>query len=382
MTVQSWFALTIFCVWVLIAADSLRGNRMIRNLEKVNVPIGTLPQVSIIVAARNEARKIREALRSLLALDYPFYELIVVNDRSEDQTAMILNDMAATDFRLTVIHLDFLPAGWLGKNHALKIGAERASGEVLLFTDADILMLPGTLARAVSLMREQDLDHLTVSPWMSMPTHFLQMFGASFVVFFTMFIRPWKVRDSKSRSHVGIGAFNLIRRSVYRRIGGHETIRLRPDDDVKLGKIVKQGGFRSDLAFGNGLLSVEWYVSVGEVIRGLEKNAFAGCDYRISLLLSGVVFLLLFTVWPYLALVVCNGVAQVIYGAVVLLLTIVFVDSASFNGFPRWYAIGFPLATTLLAWIMVRTMVVNLVQGGIRWRGTFYSLKELKSNRI
>ncbi|MDP2105831.1 MAG: glycosyltransferase family 2 protein, partial [Desulfobulbaceae bacterium] len=315
MTFISWLAIPILGVVLMIALDLMRGNRTIRDLSSVPVIWGNLPRVSLIVAARNEARHIREALQSHLALDYPDYELIVVNDRSEDETGLILDDMAFHQPRLSVIHLDSLPPGWLGKNHALYLGAKQADGDLFLFTDADIVMRPSVLTRAVCLMRDQGLDHLTVSPSITMPTHVLQIFGASFVIFFAMFVRPWKVRDPKSSCHVGIGAFNLIRSDVYRSVGGHEVIRLRPDDDVKLGKIVKQGGYCSDFAFGKDLMSVEWYASVGEVIRGLEKNAFAGCDYRISLVLFGVAFLLVFAVWPYLAVVVCEGTSKIIYGA-------------------------------------------------------------------
>lgn len=382
MTLLSMLAMATICVWLVIAIDIMRGNRTICDLRRVEKMPGDWPRVSLIVAARNEAQNIREALRSHLAQDYADYELIVINDRSEDETGHILDAMAIGDSRLTVVHLDSLPSGWLGKNHALYLGAKKASGDLLLFTDADIVMAPDVLSRAVSLMHEQGLDHLTISPTMAMPTHFLQMFGASFVIFFTLFTRPWKVRDPKSSSHVGIGAFNLINNTVYWGVGGHETIRMRPDDDLKLGKIVKQGGYRSDLAFGAGLLSVEWYASVGEVIRGLEKNTFAGCDYSIVKVMSGAAFLLLFIVWPYLAVMVCDGLPQAIYSAVVLMMTVVFVDCASFNGLRQWYAVGFPVTTTLFVWIILRTMVLNLVQGGISWRGTFYPLHELKANRI
>lgn len=321
MTPLSWLALTTLAIWLLIGLDLTLGNRSLSALRAVAADaLREWPRVSVIVAARNEARRIQQGLRSLLALDYPALELIVVNDRSEDDTGRLLDAMAAADPRLAVVHLHELPPGWLGKNHALQLGAGRATGDLLLFTDADIIMAPSTLRRAVALLQQQGLDHLTVSPAMTMPTPFLQIFGASFVLFFGIFVRPWKARDPKSPCHVGIGAFNLLRRAVYQSVGGHETIRLRPDDDLKLGKIVKRGGFSSDLALGCDFLSVEWYASVGEAIRGLEKNAFAGCDYRITLVLSGVAFHLLFTLWPYLALILCQGTPRLIYGAAVLVL--------------------------------------------------------------
>ncbi|HEU0265161.1 MAG TPA: glycosyltransferase, partial [Geobacterales bacterium] len=286
------------------------------------------------------------------------------------------------DSRLTVIHVKELPSGWLGKNHALWLGAQRASGELLLFTDADVIMEPTAVSRAVNLLECKRIDHLALTPAMTMPTTLLQMFGTTFIVFFSIFSRPWKARDPKSSHHIGIGAFNLLQAKSYRAVGGHERIRLRPDDDLKLGKIVKLGGFRSDVAFAPDFLSVEWYASLGGVIRGLEKNAFAGCDYRISLALFGSAFHLIATVWPYLAMLVTQGVTRFLNIAVVLVLTVIFMDCATFHRGRRWQAIGFPLGTLLFVWIVLRTMLKNLWQGGISWRGTFYSLKELKGNRV
>ena len=383
MILLFWLGIGTLLLWCVLALDIVVGNRRVRGLRDVSpVPVPATPRVSVIVAARNEARNIRQALSSLLRLSYPDYELIVVDDRSDDGTGAILDEMAAASGMLRVIHLTELPPGWLGKNHALWSGARAASGELLLFTDADIVMEPTVLTRAVRLLLEERLDHLAVSPSMTMPTVFLQMFGASFIIYFSMFARPWKARDPRSSCHVGIGAFNLVRAAAYRSVGGHETIRLRPDDDMKLGKIFKRGGLRCDVAYGPEFLSVEWYSSLGEVVRGLEKNAFAGCDYRLWFVLSGVVFHLVATLWPYLALFLTHGPTRIVNAAVVLLLTILCADCATFHGSRRWYAAGFPLATLLFVWIVIRTTTLNLLQGGIRWRGTFYPLAELRRNRV
>lgn len=379
----TWFAAITLIVWMLAALEVMAGNRSVRALRDVPpLPPEPVPLVSVIVAARNECRNIREALSSLLALDYPSWELIVVDDRSDDGTGAILDAMATDDPRLRVLHVTELPDGWLGKNHALWLGVGRARGELLLFTDADIVMEPTTLTRAVAMLAATEADHLAVSPSMTMPTTFLQMFGSSFIVFFSLFARPWKARDPGSRAHAGIGAFNVVRRSAYDAVGGHETIRLRPDDDMKLGKILKRGGFRTEVAYGPDFLSVEWYASVGEVVHGLEKNAFSGCNYRVSMVVGGAIFHLLATVWPWLAVFVTQGAVQLLYGGAVLVMALLYADCASFHGARRWHAVAFPVCTLLFVWIILRTMVLNLVQGGIRWRGTFYSLEELKANRV
>lgn len=382
-TALFWLAVTTLLIYLIVAVDLLRGNRSVRFLRDISPDHPSpAPKVSVIVAARNEERNIREALSSLLRLDYPDYELIVVDDRSDDATGAIVDELALQDTRLQAVHLTKLPPGWLGKTRALWTGSQRAAGDLLLFTDADIFMEPTVLFRAVTFLQEEGIDHLAVTPTMRMPTLFLAMFGASFIIFFSLFARPWKARDPKSSRHIGIGAFNLITANAYRSIGGHETIRLRPDDDMKLGKVVKKGGFRQEVLYGRGLLEVEWYSSVREVISGLEKNAFSGTDYRVGYALWGAFFYLLCGVWPWVGLVATSGPTRLLNGAVVLLVTLIFADTARFHGARPWHAAGFPLCAGFFSWIIVRTLILNLVRGGITWRGTFYSLAELKKNRI
>jgi hypothetical protein len=253
---------------------------------------------------------------------------------------------------------------------------------LLLFTDADIVMEPTVLSRAVCFMTKNRLDHLAATPSLRMPTTFLGMFGASFIIFFSLFSRPWKARDPESRCHIGIGAFNLVRAAAYRQVGGHETIRLRPDDDIKLGKIMKKAGLRQDAAYAPEFLAVEWYATLGEVIRGLEKNAFSGADYNIPLVLTGILFHIMCSIWPFVAIFVTRGLLQGIYLASVALIMLVVADSARFHGSRPWYAVGYPLTSALFVFILLRTMLLNLKQGGINWRGTFYSLKELKANKV
>ena len=383
MTISLGIAGAVLLLTVLVALEISSGHRRIRSLSTI-VPEADelLPKVSIIVAARNEQRNIREALQSLLNLSYPDYELIVVNDRSEDDTQAILEQLSAGQPHLKLLQVHQLPPGWLGKNHALWVGSRDASGELLLFTDADIMMEPTVLKRAVTLFEQNRLDHLAVTPALLMPTAFLGMFGLAFAVIFSLFVRPWKARDPRSRFHIGIGAFNLVRSQAYRNIGGHVPVRLRPDDDLKLGKLLKKNGYRQDVVYGPDYLAVEWYASTRELIRGLEKNAFSGADYSVPLVLTGALFQLLCSVWPFVALPVTSGAVQMVYLAAVMILLLMLADSARFHRIPVWYALGYPLVSALFVYIMLRTMVLNIIQGGIYWRGTFYPLSELRKNQV
>lgn len=378
-----WLGILIMASYLIVGLELTIGSRKIRFLRDISSSAtDSLPSVSIIIAARNEERNIRTALQSLLNLDYPHLQLIVVDDRSEDSTGEILDEMANNNVRLQIVHIQELPKGWLGKNHALYQGSNKASGELLLFTDADVVMEPSTLIRAVNYLQEKNLDHLAATPEANMPSLFLNMFGVTFGLFFGIFTRPWKASDPTSRCHIGIGAFNLVKTQNYLQAGGHKTIALRPDDDLKLGKILKQGGCHQQLIYGAGLISVEWYASIRELILGLEKNVFAGTDYRLWLAISGVMFNIVFILWPYLALLLTGGSTLGLYTLIVALISLIAADSSRLHGFSPWYALGFPLTAGLFTFIIIRTVTCNLVKGGISWRGTFYSLAELRENRV
>ena len=383
MTILLILALVTLLGTLLMTVEILWGERRLRPLRATSgAGPGPWPLVSVVVAVRNEERHLHAAVTSLLRLAYPAYELIVVDDRSDDRTPVILAELAAHFPQLKVLRVKTLPAGWLGKNHALWQGSCRAAGELLLFTDGDIIMEETVLSRAVNRLQSEGLDHLALTPRMTLPGTLLPILGLAFIFFFGIFTRPWRAADPDSPCHIGIGAFNLLRSSAYRAVGGHQTIALRPDDDLKLGKIIKRGGFRQNVAYAPEFLAVEWYASLGEAIRGLEKNTFAGCDYRVGMVLGGVAVLLTFGLWPYLALLATEGMIWGLNLLSVLLLTALLMRGAILHGERKRFAWGFPLGICLFSWIMLRTMILNLYQGGIVWRGTYYPLDQLRRNRI
>ncbi|MBI3092576.1 MAG: glycosyltransferase [Candidatus Tectomicrobia bacterium] len=343
---------------------------------------GAAPTVSVIIAARNEARNLRQALLSVLAQEYDAYEVLAVDDRSTDRTGAILDELARRQERLRVLHVSELPPGWLGKNHALHQGALHSRGELLLFTDADVVMEPTVLRRATRFLLRERLDHLTVFPRLTMPGVLLNWLAAAFGVFFISYTKPWKARDAASRCHLGIGAFNLLRRGVYDAIGTHRAIAMRPDDDVKLGKLVKKSGFRQEVLLGQGMLAVEWYTSLREMIDGLMKNAFAGIDYRLSVVIASTLALLLVDVWPFAALAATDGLTRLLNGLILLSLVLLCWDNARFYGMRPWYGLGFPLAALVFLYILWRSAIVTLRNHGITWRDTWYPLDELKMNKV
>jgi glycosyltransferase involved in cell wall biosynthesis len=373
-TAASLFALTV---------DLLRHvPRLVRLRDVAPLADRDLLSASIVFAARNEAWGVEAGLRSLLRQDHPRLEIIAVDDRSDDGTGEILDRMAAGEPRLTVVHVAELPGGWLGKNHALHLGAGRARGELLLFTDADVVMAPDTLRRAASHLAREGVDHVTAGPHVDMPGWLLKTFGVFFGMMFTVFSQPWRARDPRSRRHVGIGAFNLIRADAYRRIGGHQPIALRPDDDMKLAKLLKKNGGTQDFVNGADMIRVEWYHSVREAVHGLRKNGFAGIDYRLSLVLLATVTQLLFFVWPFIAVFATHGWTRAANGLAVAMTLFLFAGAAREQRAPMWLGVAVPLASLLFITVVWNATLYALIHRGIEWRGTHYPLDELRANKV
>ncbi len=379
--------LLILAVLTLIAAcvsalELSLGNRRIKPLRYTGVLDKLYGKVSIVVAARNEQRHLRQAVESLMAQDYRQLEIIVVNDRSTDDTAAIGNNLARSHDRLRVVHITQLPHGWLGKNHALYVGAQQASGDYLLFTDADVIMHPTAVSRAISFMQQGNLDHLAVSPQASQKGTLLNILVGTFLYLFTLGKKPWKARDRKSRFYMGIGAFNLIAADAYKKIGTHQRIAMRPDDDIMLGRLVKKNHLRQDVLNGIGMINIEWYASLGEMIRGLEKNVFAGLNY--SLLFAALACLCLFTflVFPLPAVFLTTGAVRIINLLALAVWAVSYADNARFWKIPLWHGIALPLGTVLLIYAIANAVARTIRNRGITWRDTHYSLKDLKANRL
>ena len=343
-----------------------------------------LPRLSVVIPARDEGSAIGRAVRSLLTQDYPSFEVIVVDDRSSDATGEVLRETAERDGRLQVLRVDELPAGWLGKNHALWRGAERANGEWLLFTDADVVFAQGALRRAVAYAVGEKLDHLTLAPRLVARGFALRAFVAFFGYAFIALWGAYLANDPKSKRGVGIGAFNLIRREAYERIGTMRALSLRPDDDIRLGRRLRGFGFRQRVLNGNEVLSVEWYPSLGAAISGLEKSMYSGLEYRVVDAIGVLLYLLATMVWPFVGVVLLGGVDRVLLGIVVVCLMAALLEtyrqsmSARLAPSTLVIALLLPFSALCFAWAILRSVYLAETRG-VRWRGTTYPLALLRA---
>ena len=350
------------------------------DTSAVQNTLPALPTLSVVIPALNEQNAVETGLRSVLAQDYPGLEVIALNDRSTDATGAILDRMQGEYPQLQVVHIETLPSGWLGKNHALQLGAQKAQGEWLLFTDADVQFRPGALSAAVSYAVRENLDHLTAVPHMVAKSPWLKSFVAAFMLLFSFGIM--RASAPATDAYVGLGAFNLLRRSVYRAVGGHVPIALRPDDDMMLGKLIQRAGLRQRVVIATDLIQVEWYLSVKEAVRGLNKNAFAGLGYSLPLVLLVAGTLVTTHILPFVAVFFTAGWAQLVYALVLLNIVFIYMVGHRFTKLSPVYALLHPLGTAILVYATLESAFRALRQGGIHWRGTFYSLRELRKNKV
>jgi glycosyltransferase involved in cell wall biosynthesis len=305
-----------------------------------------------------------------------------VDDRSEDATGEILDRLKSEyGARLVVVHVRELPSGWLGKTHAMWSAAQEATGEWILFSDADVVHAPEALRRAVRYAEQERADHMVLLPTMLMESVGERMMVSFFQAMFIFAYRPWKVRDAKARDSMGVGAFNMVRRTAYEKIGTYQSMRLSVVDDMRLGEKVKQAELTSCVAFGDGMVRVRWAVGARGVVQNLTKNFFAQLHYNLAFAVAAVFGLLWLHLGPWIGTAFATGWARVGYSVALGSLLTVYVAMGRRTKIGVGYVLLHPVASVIMVFALMRSTVLTLVRGGVVWRGTFYPLDELKWDR-
>jgi glycosyltransferase involved in cell wall biosynthesis len=421
MTYFHWIVGTVLAlVWLSRAIDAGRGVRRLADISQPEwdrVPDVARNRVAIVVPARNEEAAIRQALDQLLALDYSNYQVIAVDDRSTDRTGEIMDKVAsASQDKLKVVHVRELPPGWMGKAHAMWTAANRASGgtgsespqvspsfakvenyvvphvspplrdvgkpDWLLFTDADVMFRNDALRRAIAYAEAERADHLVVFPRIIMKRSSEKMMIAFFQLLFVFGHRPWKVADPKAKDHIGVGAFNLVRRSAYESVGTYEALRFEVVDDMKLGKVIKNAGFRQRVAFGDDLIAVRWARGARGVVNNLTKNFFAVMSFQTWRALLACAGMAILNLMPFLAVLIAPGWSRIPYGVALASMFFLYAGIWRQGEIHPWYFFLHPVSTTLFIYTMLRSTFLTLWNGGVEWRGTKYPLEELRKKLV
>lgn len=366
--------------WISTSIYLLINGYKIRFL-KSQPTIQNEPSLAIIIAVRNEEESLEKALESVCNINYKNYRIIIVNDRSTDGTSAIIEKIILKYPRVHVENIKSLPVGWLGKNHALYKGYLATNEEWMLFTDADIVYNTGSINKAVGYAIANQLDHLAILPEVNSKSAVLDSVLNTFKLMVDLKTKPWKVKDPRSKASIGIGAFNLLTKKAYEKAGTHTCIKMRPDDDLKLGEKVKASGSKQDVLYGNGEVKLQWYKNVKEFVSALMKNTFSVCNYNpAQAIINAIITLLLFALpIPILLL----------FGTTIERLTTVIIiifQSAMFLFKPAmkvkwWHVFMIPYSGFLMAFIILKSTYLTIKQGGIYWRDSFYSLAYLKTNK-
>jgi glycosyltransferase involved in cell wall biosynthesis len=373
-------ALLVYSIVVTITAVCVCGY-LLWGFTRIKLlrdqPLTTVqPSLAIIIPVRNEEEDLENALQSVCNINYDNYRIIVMNDRSTDRTPQILENFAKQYPKVTVITITELPPGWLGKNNALYQGYKNSTEEWLLFTDADIEYKADAINKAMGYALKNELDNLAVIPKTQSRSKLLNSILATFYVMLMVYLRPWDAIKPNTEAHIGIGAFCLVKRSAYEKAGTHERVKLRPDDDVKLGYNIKKAGLRQDVLSGIGSLSLEWYKNLGQFVDGLMKNTFATANYNVFLVVFYILACLICLTLPIPLMLIMGDTTIRLLALIVLLAQIIYMAIVMPNKW--WYALVIPFAGALMAYIFLRSMIITLKQGGIYWRDSFYSLAMLK----
>lgn len=383
---EGWKLALEWSYWALAVVWCVRTRTLMNRLGEVPdlsetrwdlCPVNA-PGLMVVVPAKDEEATLGPAMETLMAQDYPWMRVIAIDDRSTDATGRILDEIAAKyPERLGVLHLTDEAEGWIAKTFAMEAAARQSRSDWLLFTDADVWFSPSLLRRALAFGEISGADHLVVAP-----SAVVKSWGECVLIgFLSVFglwaLRPWRVGDPKAKwDAAGAGAFNLIRREAWEELGGFAPQRLAVVEDLTLARRVRAAGMRQRLVFAPGLVLVHWATGMLGLIRGMTKNLWASVGFRLWLALGLLLSLSVIFVAPLVGLawwrtlfpsLICLACVGVHYRTM-----------EEITGIESRWGWLYPLGAVALFWAMLRSVFVTLWRGGVRWRSTFYSLRELR----
>jgi hypothetical protein len=385
-------------VWTFYGWGLTMGRRKMRLMKRPPHPIkGEPPRVTVLVPAKDEGERIRACIESCLNQDYPNFGVLAIDDRSTDNTGAVMDQMAAENARLKVLHITEPPApGWTGKNNALFQGSRHVESSWMLFVDSDVILEPDAMTVAMSVVLRKEFDLLSLLPRIESHTFWEGMLiplagGAAS----TMYLIALNNNGLLPKQAFANGQFMLMNRTSYDAIGGHEAVRDRYCEDVEIARLMKTQGLRPRVSWGNDFASVRMYSSLSGIIRGWSRIYYAarvGSPWRTLAALLFVLFCC-FTAYPALIWGIYRTMHPLPYyhGLVgplwiftaichLVIMTIHIGRLYRWSGNPAYNALAFPVAGGLLCYIFLRALKMCITKK-VEWRGTAYShtMQEIKT---
>jgi chlorobactene glucosyltransferase len=360
--------LIVLVAWITTLIRTILNLLLIPRLEEGGETRG--PLVSVIIPARNEAGSIERTVRAFLAQTWESLEIIVVDDRSSDDTGSILRAIAAEDPRLHVINGVEPPDGWLGKPWALHQGQGLARGELLLFVDADIVYEPHAVAAAVTQLDAAGSSMVTLFPRLVMETFWEKLAMPYLAVVAYSILPTWLANRTRIPIlGVGGGTGNLIRRDHYDAVGGHSALREAVIDDVATARLLRRNGYRTTVVRASSLASVRMYQGRRAIVEGFTKNIFAVFHRSYFLTISLGILGVVFHVMPYF----WAAAGELVSVMTVALITLTRLILFTALRYPLHYAVwAHPFMILFWTWLWIRSMWVTGVRGQLAWRGRTY----------
>ena len=374
--------------WLFYGYATSAGNTKMRLLDKARPTPPQPPHVTILIPAKDEGGRIRACLASALAQDWPAFDVIAIDDRSDDGTGTIMDEMAAADPRLSVIHIprgSSPPAGWTGKNNALHVGSLQAKGHWLLFVDSDVLLEPTAVRRATTVAQYKKYDLLSALP--RLETHTLwegMLIPLHSAAAATMYLIALVNNDHYKKVSFANGQFLMMPRPSYDAIGGHTAVRDRFCEDTEIARLVKENGMRCRVTWGGDLAAVRMYDSFPAIIKGWSRIFYAAKVGNPRHIVGAMWFLLTscFTVYPALIYGIHRAMhphGNMLDYAWVTAAGLHFVVMTTILAFMyKWsrnsvlYALLFPIAGPILFYTLCKGLILCYTKK-LEWRGTSYS---------
>jgi chlorobactene glucosyltransferase len=339
------------------------------------------PRVTVLIPAKDEGREIRGCIDSVLAQDYPALDVIAIDDRSTDDTATILDEIAERDPRLSVIHVEpgRLPAGWLGKCHALYVGTRALESEWLLFVDSDVRLAVDALSSAVSIAIERNYDAVSVLTRLECRSFLerimLPLLAGAWAVMYTI---SWTNEDSRKHAAAANGQFFLVRRNAYEAAGGHESVRDQITEDVELMRRLKERQFITRFFSGAHLASTRMHATIGQMFQGWSRIYSGTSRRRPWKILWAMWFIVsaMLSTYPALAWgayrTLSTGGSGWLLGVAAThfaLMTVYLMLIYRWSGNPGRYALLAPISGSI-ALAILGYALRKCQTGQITWRGT------------
>lgn len=358
-----------------------------RTVKRSTLTDQHLPFVSVIIPVRNEEGKIRRCLESIARQDYPHFEVIVIDDKSTDQSASIIADVAASNPNFKVINGRESRAGWLGKCNALDHGYPASSGEWLIFTDADTFHHPNSLRDAISSALHYKVDLISFMPVQELYSLGERVVMPALLSSFLVGDPTNSINDPKSSRAYAYGQYIGVKKSAYDAFGGHVSVKDQILDDISIGRIAKEKGFAVTACDGRPLYTVRMYTGFSDLWKGWTKNAFALINCDIKSLIAVIILLHLCAIVPILSLIlIVTNLAYVsqvssAYTALALvalqfvLVAIWYYKGALFYKGLKFYDFALlPIGTLLVSALYLNSAYCFLTGRQVKWKGRDYSV--------